>query len=134
VNPIKDASPESKDLMTLLATTLERLTSRVSRDLDVDGGESVLPDDPFWADTISRLADYARECAEVLDGPWITALLTARPDGLLQEGAPTGQLVPAKRTSRAMRYRAALSTAAAPAIIVSCPGLRPTVAHTYASN
>lgn len=89
MNPIKDASPESADLVTGLATTLERLTARVCRDLDVDAGESVLPDDPFWADTISRLAEYARECAEVLDEPRITAVLTARPDGPLL-AAPAG--------------------------------------------
>jgi hypothetical protein len=79
VNAIKDTSPDSADLVTVLATTLERLTTRVSRDLDVDAGESVLPDDPFWADTISRLAEYARKCAEVLDEPRITAMLTVHP-------------------------------------------------------
>ena len=78
MNPIKDVSPGSADLVEVLADTLERLTARVSRDLDVDAGESVLPDDPFWADTISRLAKYARECAEVLDEPRITAMLSAR--------------------------------------------------------
>jgi hypothetical protein len=83
VNPIKDASSESTDLLTALATTLEQLTARVSRDLDVDASESVLPDDPVWADTINRLAEYARECAEVLDEPRISAVLTARPDGSL---------------------------------------------------
>lgn len=83
MNPIKDASPETADLVTVLAATLERLTARVCRDLDVDAGESVLPNDPFWADTISRLADYARECAEVLDEARITAVLTVCPDGLL---------------------------------------------------
>jgi hypothetical protein len=81
VNPIKDASPESADLLAALATRLEQLTARVGRDLDVDAGESVLPDDPFWADTISRLAEYARECAQVLDEPRITAVLTVRPGG-----------------------------------------------------
>lgn len=89
MNPVKDASPESTDLVAVLATTLERLSARVCRDLDVDAGESVLPDDPFWADTISRLAEYARECAEILDEPRITAVLTARPDGPLP-AAPAG--------------------------------------------
>jgi hypothetical protein len=83
VNPIKDTSPGSADLLTALATTLEQLTARVCRDLDVDAGESVLPDDPIWADTINRLAEYARECAQVLDEPRITAVLTVRPDGPL---------------------------------------------------
>lgn len=86
MNAVKDASPESADLVTVLATTLERLTARVCRDLDVDAGESVLPDDPFWADTISRLAEYARECAEVLDEPRVTAVLTTRPAGPLPAG------------------------------------------------
>jgi hypothetical protein len=80
VNTVKDRSPDSADLVTVLATTLERLTARVSRDLDMDAGESVLPDDPFWADTISRLAEYARECAEVLDEPRITAVLSGHPE------------------------------------------------------
>jgi len=75
-DPVKDTSPDSADLVSL-ATTLERLTARVSRDLDADAGESVLPDDPFWADTISRLAEYARECAEILNEPRISAVLTA---------------------------------------------------------
>ena len=83
MNPVKDSVPRNGGPGAVLATTLERLTARVSRDLDVDAGESVLPDDPFWADTISRLADYARECAEVLDEPRITAVLTVCPDGPL---------------------------------------------------
>jgi hypothetical protein len=83
VNPVKDTSPEATDLVTVLAATLERLTARVRRDLDVDAGESVLPDDPSWADTISRLAEYSRECAAILDEPQVTAVLTAHPDGLL---------------------------------------------------
>ena len=82
MNPIKDVSPEAADLVTVLAATLERLTARVSRDLDVDAGESVLPEDPFWADTISRLVKYARECAEVLDEPRITAMLSAHVSAL----------------------------------------------------
>ena len=90
MNTVKDRSPDSADLVAVLATTLERLTARVSRDLDVDAGESVLPDDPFWADTISRLAEYARECAEVLDEPRISAALTGHPDGPLP-AAPAGQ-------------------------------------------
>ena len=133
MNPVKDRSPDSADLVAVLATTLERLTARVSRDLDVDAGESVLPDDPFWADTISRLAEYARECAEVLDEPRITAVLTAHPDGPLP-AAPAGHLFLADSVSRAIRYRAALSTAATPAMIVNCPGCRPTAAHTYPSS
>ena len=129
MNSVKDTSLDSADLVAVLATTLERLTARVSRDLDADAGESVLPDDPFWADTISRLAEYARECAEVLDEPRITAVLTAPPDG-----STAGHLVLADSVSRAIRYRAALSTAATPATIVNCPGYRPTAAHTYPSS
>ena len=91
MNTVKDRSPDSADLVAVLATTLERLTARVSRDLDVDVGESVLPDDPFWADTISRLAEYARECAEVLDEPQVSAALAGHPDGPLP-AAPAGQL------------------------------------------
>ena len=89
MNAVKETSPEPADLVAVLATTLERLAARVSRDLDVDAGESVLPDDPFWADTISRLAEYARECAEVLDEPQIAAVLTAHPADLLP-AAPAG--------------------------------------------
>jgi hypothetical protein len=133
VNSVKDTSPDSADLVAVLATTLERLTARVSRDLDADAGESVLPDDPFWADTISQLAEYARECAEVLDEPQITAVLTAYPDSPLP-AAPAGHLVLPDSASRAIRYRAALSTAATPAMIVNCPGCRPTAAHTYPSS
>lgn len=83
MNPVMDTSTEATNLVAVLAVTLERLTARVCRDLDVDAGESVLPDDPFWADTISELAEYARGCAEILDEPQITAVLTAHPDGLL---------------------------------------------------
>lgn len=90
MNSVENRSLDSVDLVAVLATTLERLTVRVSRDLDADAGESVLPDDPFWADTISRLAEYARECAEVLDEPRITAVLTAHPDG---PPLPAGHLV-----------------------------------------
>lgn len=75
MNQPKDASPGSADLAAVLAATLERLTARVCRDLDVDASESTLPDDPFWADTISRLAEYAHECAEVLNEPRVTELM-----------------------------------------------------------
>jgi hypothetical protein len=88
MNAIKGTLPESAtDLVAVLATTLERLTNRVSRDLDVDAGESVLPDDPFWADTISRLAQYARECAEILDEPQVTATLVASGSGVATASA-----------------------------------------------
>lgn len=70
------------DLVAILAVTLEGLAARVSRDLDVDAAEGALPDDPAWADTISRLAEYARECAGVLDEPRITAALAAYPGPL----------------------------------------------------
>jgi hypothetical protein len=35
------------------------------------------PDDPAWADTISQLADYSRDCAEILNTPQVTAAITA---------------------------------------------------------
>jgi alkylhydroperoxidase family enzyme len=66
------------DLLEVLAITLERLTARVTRDLDVDAGEGVLPEDPVWAETIARVAAYARECAEVLDEPRLAAVLAAQ--------------------------------------------------------
>lgn len=83
MNQSKDASPESADLARVLAATLERLTARVCRDLDVDASESILPDDPFWADTISRLAEYARKCAEVLNEPRVTELMVQCSDDLV---------------------------------------------------
>jgi hypothetical protein len=69
------------DLLEVLATTLERLTARVTRDLDVDAGEGVPPEDPVWAETIACVAAYARECAEVLDEPRLAAALAARSSG-----------------------------------------------------
>ena len=90
MSALKDTSPEpTADLVAVLAITLERLTARVGRDLDVDASESVLPDDPFWADTISQLAEYSRECAEVLNEPRITALMRVRSGDLLP-AAPGG--------------------------------------------
>ena len=84
MSAIKDTSPEpTADLVAVLAITLERLTARVGRDLDVDASESVLPDDPSWADTISQLSEYSRECAEVLNEPRITALMTGWSGGLV---------------------------------------------------
>ena len=68
----------STDLLEVLAITLERLTARDTRDLDVDAGEGVPPEDPVWAETIARVAAYARECAEILDEPRLAAVLTAQ--------------------------------------------------------
>jgi hypothetical protein len=101
VTPIKDTSPEAVDLVVLLATTLERLTARVSRDLDMDAGEGVLPEDPFWADTISKLAEYAHECAEVLNEPQVTELMLRSSDEPLP-AAPADHRSRADATSRAI--------------------------------
>jgi hypothetical protein len=101
VTPIKDTPPGAVDLAVLLATTLERLTARVSRDLDMDAGEGVLPEDPFWADTISKLAEYAHECAEVLNGPQVTELMMRRSDDPLP-AAPADPQPWADATSRAI--------------------------------
>jgi hypothetical protein len=66
------------DLVEVLAVTLDRLAARVTRDLDVDAGEGVPPEDPVWAETIARVAAYARECAEVLDEPRLAVVLAVR--------------------------------------------------------
>ncbi|GAA1021377.1 hypothetical protein Aple_060330 [Acrocarpospora pleiomorpha] len=66
------------DIVMALATTLERLGIRIRRDLDVDAGEGVPPDDPVWAETIAGVAGYARECMRIIDDPRVAAILTAR--------------------------------------------------------
>jgi hypothetical protein len=66
--------------LALVAASLERLAARISRDLDVDAGEGVPPEDPAWAETIAGVAGYARECVAVLDDPRISAVLAARSD------------------------------------------------------
>lgn len=65
-----------------LALTLELLTARISRDLDADANEGTLPGDPAWADIISRLADYSRECAEILNAPQVAAAITGWESGV----------------------------------------------------
>jgi hypothetical protein len=72
------ASEASPELVEVLAVALERLAARISRDLDVDAGEGVPPEDPVWAQTIAEVAVYARECAEVLDQPRIASVLAGR--------------------------------------------------------
>ncbi len=67
------------ELVALVAASLERLAARVSRDLDADAVEGVLPDDPAWAAAVTGVAMYARECAAVLDDPRITAVLASAP-------------------------------------------------------
>ena len=133
VNPVKDRSPDSADLVAVLATTLERLTARVSRDLDVDAGESVLPDDPFWADTISRLAEYARECAEVLDEPRVTAVLTAHPDGPLP-AAPAGHLLLGGFSQAGDPVSRCTVDGGDASHDRQLPGMQAAVAHTYPSS
>jgi hypothetical protein len=67
------------NVVELLAASLERLAARVSRDLDADVAESVPPEDPVWAETISGVAAYARECVAILDDPRVaSALATAQ--------------------------------------------------------
>jgi hypothetical protein len=68
------------ELVALVAASLEKLAARISRDLDVNAGEGVPPEDPAWAEAIAGVAGCARECAAVLDDPRIAAVLTARPD------------------------------------------------------
>jgi hypothetical protein len=70
--------PEA-ELVVLVAASLERLAARVSRDLDADAVEGVLPDDPAWAETVTGVALYARECVSVLDDPRIAAVLASAP-------------------------------------------------------
>jgi hypothetical protein len=69
------------DVVELLAASLERLAARVSRDLDADVAEGVPPEDPAWAETISGVATYARECLAILDDPRVVAALVA-PQGV----------------------------------------------------
>lgn len=64
------------DAITAVAISLERLVARITRDLDVDASEGVLPDDPEWAATIAGVVAYARECAAVLDEPLVLKELT----------------------------------------------------------
>jgi hypothetical protein len=65
------------NVVELLAASLEQLAARVSRDLDSDVAEGVPPEDPAWAETISGVATYARECVAILDDPRVVAALVA---------------------------------------------------------
>jgi len=62
-------------VVELLAASLERLAARVSRDLDADVAEGVPPEDPAWAETITGVAAYARECLAILDDPRVAGAL-----------------------------------------------------------
>jgi hypothetical protein len=64
------------EAITAVAITLERLVARITRDLDVDAGEGVPPDDPEWATTIAGVVSFARECASILDEPLVFRALT----------------------------------------------------------
>jgi hypothetical protein len=64
-------------LTAALAVTLELLAARISNDLDADASEGTEPDDPAQAGVNRRLADYGRECAEILDRPEVTAAVEA---------------------------------------------------------
>jgi len=73
---MSNTSSPTADAVTILASTLERLVARITRDLDVDAAEGVPPDDPEWAATITGVAAFARECASVLDEPAVFAALS----------------------------------------------------------
>ena len=62
--------------VAVVAVALERLAARIARDLDVDAGEGVPPDDPEWAETIAAVAAYSRECVSALDEPEVFAVLS----------------------------------------------------------
>lgn len=69
------ATPDG-EAIAAVAVALERLVARITRDLDVDAGEGVPPDDPEWARTIAGVVSYAHECVAVLDEPKVfTALV-----------------------------------------------------------
>ncbi len=78
-SPDASRADPAAELVALIAASLERLAARVSRDLDADAGEGTLPEDLAWAETVTGVAAFARECAAVLDDPRIAAVLAAAP-------------------------------------------------------
>lgn len=64
-----------KQAVAVLVEALERLSARITRDLNVEAGEGAAPEDPRWAATLSRFVDYADECLAVLDDPRVLETL-----------------------------------------------------------
>lgn len=75
-------SLDGGDPLTTLATALERLGARITRDFNPEAHEGVLPADQGWESTILALVAYSEECLSVLDEPSVSAALSTVPDPL----------------------------------------------------
>lgn len=64
-------------VIVALATALERLTTRVTREFDPDSSEGTGIEDPTWAATHAEVVAVARECAAVLDHPAVVDTLVS---------------------------------------------------------
>jgi hypothetical protein len=66
----------TRDVVFKLATALERLGARITRDLDTEASESSPPDDERWGATIDGVVQYAEECLRILDEPMVVDVLS----------------------------------------------------------
>lgn len=64
------------NVVTTLATALERLGARINRDLNPESSEGTLPDDSAWASTIVDVVSYAETCLAALNEPHVVEALT----------------------------------------------------------
>ena len=75
LNAAKGSTTTEKQAIEVLVDALERLSMRITRDLNVEAGEGAAPEDPVWATTLSQFVDFAEECLTVLDDPRVTESL-----------------------------------------------------------
>jgi hypothetical protein len=59
----------------VLFQALERLSDRITRDLNVDAQDGVPPEDEYWAEVLARFVAFAGEVSSVLDEPEIVDLV-----------------------------------------------------------
>jgi hypothetical protein len=69
-----ESAPRS--VVLTLATALERLGARITRDLDTEANDGAPPEDARWAAAIEGVVRYAEECLRVLDDPFVVDVMS----------------------------------------------------------
>jgi len=74
---VTEGAAANGQAVAVLVDALERLSVRITRDLDVEAGESAAPEDPHWAAMLSQFVVFAEQCLTVLDDPRVVQSLAA---------------------------------------------------------
>ena len=74
---VTEGAAANGQAVAVLVDALERLSVRITRDLDVEASESAAPEDPHWAAMLSQFVVFAEQCLTVLDDPRVVQSLAA---------------------------------------------------------